>query len=25
VPDLGVCVQQPAELSRVPSNRLRKI
>jgi sugar O-acyltransferase (sialic acid O-acetyltransferase NeuD family) len=25
VPDLGVCIQQPAELSRVPSNRLRKI
>lgn len=25
VPDFGVCVQQPAELSRVPSNRLRKI
>jgi sugar O-acyltransferase (sialic acid O-acetyltransferase NeuD family) len=25
VPDLGVCIQQPAELSRVPSNRLRRI
>jgi sugar O-acyltransferase (sialic acid O-acetyltransferase NeuD family) len=25
VPDLGVCVSSPAELSKVPSNRLRKI
>jgi len=25
VPDLGVCIQNAAELSRVPSNRLRKI